>query len=104
MKFGSPEGFAFYSCLLFHRDPQLLKRIGEATALEVRGTGIPYVFAPCLAVRVYDSCFRTNKFKTSMVPLDEQFILPSCVNRCAGTRDGAAAMRATVRILTLLEL
>ncbi|XP_049931812.1 uncharacterized protein LOC116247610 [Nymphaea colorata] len=32
------------------RDPELVKRIGEATALEVRATGIPYVFAPCLAV------------------------------------------------------
>ncbi|KAF2299863.1 hypothetical protein GH714_004955 [Hevea brasiliensis] len=34
------------------RDPQLIKRIGEATALEVRATGIPYVFAPCIAVCV----------------------------------------------------
>ncbi|CAM8954764.1 unnamed protein product [Rhodiola kirilowii] len=32
------------------RDPELVKRIGAATALEVRATGIPYVFAPCLAV------------------------------------------------------
>ncbi|KAK1314696.1 Beta-D-xylosidase 1 [Acorus calamus] len=32
------------------RDPELAKRIGEATALEVRATGIPYVFAPCIAV------------------------------------------------------
>ncbi|KGN59736.1 uncharacterized protein LOC101221143 [Cucumis sativus] len=32
------------------RDPQLLKRIGAATALEVRATGIPYAFAPCIAV------------------------------------------------------
>ncbi|KAI5075298.1 hypothetical protein GOP47_0009374 [Adiantum capillus-veneris] len=32
------------------RDPDLVKRIGAATALEVRGTGIPYVFAPCIAV------------------------------------------------------
>ncbi|CAN6439928.1 unnamed protein product [Victoria cruziana] len=32
------------------RDPELVKRIGEATALEVRATGIPYVFAPCVAV------------------------------------------------------
>uniref|UniRef100_A0A0D9VZ15 Beta-glucosidase n=1 Tax=Leersia perrieri TaxID=77586 RepID=A0A0D9VZ15_9ORYZ len=32
------------------RDPALVKRIGEATALEVRATGIPYVFAPCVAV------------------------------------------------------
>ncbi|XP_015073908.1 uncharacterized protein LOC107018059 isoform X2 [Solanum pennellii] len=32
------------------RDPQLVKKIGSATALEARATGIPYVFAPCLAV------------------------------------------------------
>lgn len=32
------------------RDPVLIKKIGEATALEVRATGIPYVFAPCIAV------------------------------------------------------
>ncbi|GER26978.1 4-glucanase [Striga asiatica] len=31
-------------------DPQLVKKIGAATALEVRATGIPYVFAPCIAV------------------------------------------------------
>ncbi|GFZ04226.1 glycosyl hydrolase family protein [Actinidia rufa] len=31
-------------------DPKLLKKIGEATALEVRATGIPYTFAPCIAV------------------------------------------------------
>lgn len=32
------------------RDPQLVKRIGAATALEVRAAGIPYAFAPCIAV------------------------------------------------------
>ncbi|KAJ0981725.1 hypothetical protein J5N97_009980 [Dioscorea zingiberensis] len=32
------------------RDPALVKKIGAATALEVRATGIPYVFAPCIAV------------------------------------------------------
>ncbi|GMN54006.1 hypothetical protein TIFTF001_023146 [Ficus carica] len=31
-------------------DPELVKRIGAATALEVRATGIQYVFAPCIAV------------------------------------------------------
>ncbi|CAL9042857.1 unnamed protein product [Musa banksii] len=31
-------------------DLALVKKIGEATALEVRATGIPYVFAPCIAV------------------------------------------------------
>jgi len=28
----------------------LIKKIGDATALEVRATGIQYVFAPCIAV------------------------------------------------------
>ncbi|KAL2458424.1 Glycosyl hydrolase family protein [Forsythia ovata] len=32
------------------RDPELVKKIGAATALEVRATGIPYIFAPCVAV------------------------------------------------------
>ncbi|XP_015900202.2 uncharacterized protein LOC107433431 isoform X1 [Ziziphus jujuba] len=32
------------------RDPKLVKKIGAVTALEVRATGIPYVFAPCIAV------------------------------------------------------
>ncbi|KAK6140438.1 hypothetical protein DH2020_025822 [Rehmannia glutinosa] len=32
------------------RDPELLRRIGDATAIEVRATGIPYAFAPCIAV------------------------------------------------------
>ncbi|VFQ95433.1 unnamed protein product [Cuscuta campestris] len=32
------------------RDPELVKRIGAATALEVRATGINYAFAPCIAV------------------------------------------------------
>ncbi|XP_009760946.1 uncharacterized protein LOC107782809 [Nicotiana tabacum] len=32
------------------RDPDLVKRIGAATALEVRATGIQYAFSPCLAV------------------------------------------------------
>ncbi|KAL3642794.1 hypothetical protein CASFOL_013609 [Castilleja foliolosa] len=32
------------------RDPELVKRIGAATALELRATGIPFAFAPCVAV------------------------------------------------------
>ncbi|GAB2287524.1 hypothetical protein Dimus_021899 [Dionaea muscipula] len=32
------------------RDPDLVKRIGAATAREVRATGIQYTFAPCIAV------------------------------------------------------
>ncbi|CAN1245865.1 Beta-glucosidase BoGH3B [Linum grandiflorum] len=32
------------------REPELVKRIGAATALEIRATGIHYTFAPCVAV------------------------------------------------------
>ncbi|KAL8241339.1 hypothetical protein R6Q59_014694 [Mikania micrantha] len=32
------------------RDPVLVKKIGAATALEVRATGIQYAFTPCIAV------------------------------------------------------
>ncbi|KAK9106613.1 hypothetical protein Syun_022624 [Stephania yunnanensis] len=32
------------------RDENLMVRIGMATALEIRATGIPYTFAPCIAV------------------------------------------------------
>ncbi|KAK7820966.1 beta-glucosidase bogh3b [Quercus suber] len=34
----------------FMVDPDLIRRIGSATAREVRATGIPYTFAPCVAV------------------------------------------------------
>lgn len=43
--------------IVYDRDPELVKRIGAATALEVRATGIPYVFAPCIAVSLYDNLF-----------------------------------------------
>ncbi|KAK9118127.1 hypothetical protein Scep_016220 [Stephania cephalantha] len=32
------------------RDENLMVRIGKASALEIRATGIPYTFAPCIAV------------------------------------------------------
>jgi beta-glucosidase len=32
------------------RDPQLVKKIGQATAEEVRATGIPWSFGPCVCV------------------------------------------------------
>ncbi|XP_071723085.1 uncharacterized protein [Rutidosis leptorrhynchoides] len=32
------------------RDAELAKRIGDVTALELRASGIPYTFAPCVAV------------------------------------------------------
>ncbi|XP_057808618.1 uncharacterized protein LOC131023090 isoform X1 [Salvia miltiorrhiza] len=58
------------------RDPQLLKRIGAATALEVRATGIPYAFAPCIAVcrdprwgRCYESYSEDHKIVQAMTEI-----------------------------------
>lgn len=33
-----------------YRDVDLVQRIGAATAVEVRATGVHYTFAPCVAV------------------------------------------------------
>ncbi|KAI3450796.1 hypothetical protein Pfo_007461 [Paulownia fortunei] len=58
------------------RDPELLKRIGAATALEVRATGIPYAFAPCIAVcrdprwgRCYESYSEDHKIVQAMTEI-----------------------------------
>lgn len=58
------------------RDPELVKKIGAATALEVRATGIPYVFAPCIAVcrdprwgRCYESYGEDPKLVQAMTEL-----------------------------------
>ncbi|CAA0841447.1 Glycosyl hydrolase family protein [Striga hermonthica] len=57
-------------------DPQLVKRIGSATALEVRATGIQYAFAPCIAVcrdprwgRCYESYSEDPKLVEAMTEL-----------------------------------
>lgn len=58
------------------RDPQLVKRIGAATALEVRATGITYTFAPCIAVcrdprwgRCYESYSEDHKIVQAMTEI-----------------------------------
>ncbi|CAA0836029.1 Glycosyl hydrolase family protein [Striga hermonthica] len=62
--------------LNLNRDPDLVKRIGVATALEVRATGISYTFAPCIAVcrdprwgRCYESFSEDHKIVQSMTEL-----------------------------------
>ncbi|KAF9661216.1 hypothetical protein SADUNF_Sadunf19G0044900 [Salix dunnii] len=57
-------------------DPELVKKIGAATALEVRATGIPYVFAPCIAVcrdprwgRCYESYSEDPKLVQAMTEI-----------------------------------
>ncbi|XP_022974700.1 uncharacterized protein LOC111473438 [Cucurbita maxima] len=58
------------------RDPQLVKNIGSATALEIRATGIPYAFAPCVAVckdprwgRCYESYSEDPKIVQEMTEI-----------------------------------
>ncbi|KAL0436220.1 UNVERIFIED_CONTAM: Beta-glucosidase BoGH3B [Sesamum radiatum] len=58
------------------RDPELVKRIGAATALEVRATGIHYTFAPCIAVcrdprwgRCYESYSEDHQIVQSMTEI-----------------------------------
>uniref|UniRef100_A0A165YRP9 Beta-glucosidase n=1 Tax=Daucus carota subsp. sativus TaxID=79200 RepID=A0A165YRP9_DAUCS len=61
---------------LLSRDPILVKKIGAATALEARATGIPYVFAPCIAVcrdprwgRCYESYSEDHKIVQAMTEI-----------------------------------
>ncbi|KAK9912186.1 hypothetical protein M0R45_036058 [Rubus argutus] len=58
------------------KDPELVRRIGAATALEVRATGIPYVFAPCIAVcrdprwgRCYESYSEDHRIVQEMTEI-----------------------------------
>ncbi|KAL7092372.1 hypothetical protein ACP275_12G161400 [Erythranthe tilingii] len=58
------------------RDPELVKRIGAATALEVRATGIQYAFAPVIAMcrdprwgRCYESYSEDPKIVRSMTEI-----------------------------------
>ncbi|CAL0321616.1 unnamed protein product [Lupinus luteus] len=58
------------------RDPALVRKIGEATALEIRATGIQYAFAPCIAVcrdprwgRCYESYSEDHEVVQAMTEL-----------------------------------
>ncbi|KAK6135719.1 hypothetical protein DH2020_030538 [Rehmannia glutinosa] len=75
------------------RDPELVKRIGAATAVETRATGIPYAFSPCIAVcrdprwgRCYESYSEDHKIVEQMtdIILGLQGELPS--NSMKGVR------------------
>lgn len=74
------------------RDPELVKRIGAATALEVRATGIQYVYAPCVAV--------SNCNQLLMLSTYTEFLaLSYTLNRFVEIQDGVGVMKATVKIL-----
>ncbi|KAG8387199.1 hypothetical protein BUALT_Bualt03G0228400 [Buddleja alternifolia] len=58
------------------RDPELVKKIGAATAIETRATGIPFAFSPCIAVcrdprwgRCYESYSEDHKIVEQMTDI-----------------------------------
>ncbi|GKD82609.1 putative glycoside hydrolase family 3 C-terminal domain-containing protein [Tanacetum coccineum] len=60
-----------------YKDPILVKKIGAATALEVRATGIQYAFAPCIAVcrdPRWGRCFESYSEDTEIVRLMTEII------------------------------
>ncbi|MBA0575836.1 hypothetical protein Golob_023890, partial [Gossypium lobatum] len=56
------------------RDPQLIKKIGDATALKVRATGIFYVFAPCIADPRWGRCYESYSEDHKIVRLMTEII------------------------------
>ncbi|KAL3701533.1 hypothetical protein R1sor_019555 [Riccia sorocarpa] len=52
------------------REPDLVNRVGAATALEVRATGVSYVFAPCIAAcrdPRWGRCFESYSEDTEVI-------------------------------------
>ncbi|VAI36757.1 unnamed protein product [Triticum turgidum subsp. durum] len=61
------------------RDPDLVKLIGRATALEARATGIAYTFAPCVAVcrdPRWGRCYESFSEDTKLVQLMTAAVIP----------------------------
>ena len=81
------EPLSDFLCLMFKlgdRDADLALKIGTATALEVRASGIHYTFAPCVAVSFYyrhkNRCYSTYLIRTGGARLTSQniFFKESC--------------------------
>ena len=83
--------------ILLVRDPELVKRIGAATALEVRATGIQYAYAPCIAVSNYNKLFMLSTYTDLLAQV-------STLCRCVEIQDGVGVMKATVKILNWFKL
>ncbi|KAK9078596.1 hypothetical protein SSX86_002653 [Deinandra increscens subsp. villosa] len=74
-----------------NRDPVLIKKIGAATALEVRATGIPYTFAPCIAVcrdPRWGRCYESYSEDPKIVKLMTEIIPGLQGDIPAGSRKG----------------
>ncbi|GJX13050.1 putative glycoside hydrolase family 3 C-terminal domain-containing protein [Tanacetum coccineum] len=82
----------FYPKKAFHNgDPVLAKKIGAATALEVRATGIRYAFAPCIAVcrdPRWGRCYESYSEDPKIVKLMTEIIPGLQGDIPAGSRKG----------------
>ncbi|KAL9676277.1 hypothetical protein QQ045_004490 [Rhodiola kirilowii] len=76
-----------------NRDPELAKRIGAATALEVRATGNTYTFAPSIGVcrdPRWGCCYESFSEDTRIVQ-DMTEIITGLQGNIPETQDGVAA-------------
>lgn len=85
--------------LLASRDPVLVKKIGAATALEVRATGIPYVFAPCIAVST--SVSNISSKPDQLLRVIKVFL--NVMDRFVEIQDGVDVLKAIVKIIRLFK-
>ena len=72
------------------RDPNLVQRIGRATAEEVSGTGIDWDFAPCLCVARNDRWGRTYESFGEVPQLATE--MTSIITGLQGRRAGPAGL------------
>lgn len=78
----------------------MVERIGAATALETRASGVQYAFAPCIAVSISIYLFFLPLINKGKV------LLMCCVfiYRYAEIQDGDDVTRVTVRIPKLFKV
>jgi beta-glucosidase len=73
------------------RDASLVKLIGRATALETRATGIPYAFAPCVAVSnpsIHPSLYTYIVICEGSINQPFTYVCLRCVQVCRDPRWG----------------
>ncbi|XP_076896694.1 uncharacterized protein LOC143549720 [Bidens hawaiensis] len=83
------------------RDPVLLKKIGAATALEVRATGIQYTFSPCIAVcrdPRWGRCYESYSEDPKIVKLMTEIIPGLQGDIPAGSRKGVPFVGGRTKI------
>ncbi|KAJ0441256.1 putative glucan 1,3-beta-glucosidase [Helianthus annuus] len=72
-------------------DSVLIKKIGAATAIEIKATGIQYAFAPCIAVcrdPRWGHCYESYSEDPKIIELMTEFIPGLQGNIPAGSRKG----------------